>query len=65
MHDDELIARHIVPDPSKSGRHESRVREGGVSVWALVARLNATENDVSRVADEYGVLCEAVGAALA
>ncbi len=65
MTEDELIARHIEPHPSKAGRQEARLRDSGISVWALVAYLPAVEGDVSRVAADYELTAEAVEAALA
>ncbi len=61
----ELIARHIEPNPHRSGPHEARLKEYGVSVWALVGYWKGTSGDVDQVAEAYQVPREAVEAALA
>ena len=69
--DAELIEKWIIPDPHGRGRWDARVRNHGVSVWALVAYLRAILADgepqdaVARVAASYKLPREAVEAALA
>ena len=57
MIDDELIAKHIVPDPQNSGRAHARVQPSQVSVWVLVAALERDETP-ERVASDYDLLLE-------
>jgi uncharacterized protein (DUF433 family) len=64
MTDDELIARHIVPDPQKSGRAHARVQPSQVSVWVLVGALDRGEPQ-EQVASDYDLLPEEMGAAMA
>ena len=65
MRDQELIARHIEPNPHRSGQHEARLKEYGVSVWALVGYWKGAGGDVDQVAEANQVPREAVEAALA
>ena len=65
LQEQELIARHIEPNPHRSGPHEARLKEYGVSVWALVGYWKGTNGDVAEVAEAYDVPSEAVEAALA
>ncbi len=61
----ELIERWIEQSPRGPDPAEARLVEFGIPVWALVGYLEAVENDVARVADDYEVPREAVEAALA
>ena len=61
----ELIERWIEQSPRGSDPAEARLVAFGIPVWALVGYLEAVENDVARVADDYEVPREAVEAALA
>lgn len=63
--EEELITRYIEPHPQYPGMDEARLKEYGVSVWALVAYRDAVDGDVSRVAEAYFVPDEAVEAAFA
>lgn len=60
-----LIERHIEESPYAPGAGDARLRDYGVSVWALVAYHTAAEGDVDRVAADYCVPREAIEAALA
>lgn len=62
--DDTLIARYIESDPRNLGPSEARIADHGVSVWALVAYLQAVGNDAARVATDYGLEPQAVEAAI-
>jgi uncharacterized protein (DUF433 family) len=65
LQEQELIARHIEPNPHRLGPHEARLKEYGVSVWALVGYWKGAGGDVDQVAEAYQVPREAVEAALA
>ena len=45
--DDELIDRHIEPNPYKSGPSEARLVDSGVSVWAIIMNYYAVNGDAS------------------
>ena len=47
--DEELIERYVEPRPALSGTNGARLRDYGVSVWALVAYSQAADGDVDRV----------------
>lgn len=64
MSDDEAIARHIVPDPQKSGRAHARVHPSEVSVWVLVGALRRGDTP-DQVASDYDLLSEELQAAQA
>ena len=59
-----LIERYIEPNPNRPGLGEARLAHYGVSVWALVAYLEAVNGDIARVAEDYALPREAVEAAL-
>ena len=62
----QLIARYVDPDWERyGGRHKARLREHGVSVWALIGQLRVRNDDVDLVARDYELPREAVEAALA
>jgi uncharacterized protein (DUF433 family) len=65
MTDQELIERYIEQDPYRPGSNGARLRDYGVSVWALIAYYQAAEGDINRVAADYELPPEAVEAALA
>lgn len=65
MDETKLIEQYIEPNPNRPGLGEARVARFGVSVWALVAYLEAVNGDISRVAEDYALPREAVEAALA
>src|SRR5258708_32970211 len=65
LNDDELIARWIEPDPNHSGAYNVWIVEYCVPVWALIGYLEAVENSVDRVAQDYDIPVEAVRAAMA
>jgi uncharacterized protein (DUF433 family) len=59
-----LITQYIDTDPWGAGRDEARLRQYGTPVWALVAYMKVAQNDLKRVAEEYGLPLEAVEAAM-
>jgi uncharacterized protein (DUF433 family) len=65
MNESDLIARYIEPNPNRPGADEARIVGYGVSVWTLVAYLDAVGGDEARVASDYGLPLEAVQAAIA
>jgi uncharacterized protein (DUF433 family) len=65
MTDDELIARHIVPDPRCLGPGDVRLRDSGVHVWAIIGQLAASAWDAPTVAREYAIPLDEVEAARA
>jgi len=61
----EMIERYIEQSPARPGANGARLRDYGVSVWALVAYYQAAGGDVDRVAADYELPREAVEAVLA
>jgi uncharacterized protein (DUF433 family) len=62
---DTLIARYLEENPHRPGEANVRVKGYGVSVWALIAQLEAEHGDAARVATDYELPQEAVQAAIA
>lgn len=62
---DDLIKKWIEPNPYRPGEGNVRLREYGVSVWALVGYGSGTDSDAASVAAAYDLPLEAVHAALA
>ncbi|MBI3976946.1 MAG: DUF433 domain-containing protein [Chloroflexi bacterium] len=65
MDEQALIERYVEPSPYRAGAAEARLRDYGVSVWALVAHYQAAGGDIDRVAADYELPRKAVQAALA
>ena len=65
MTDNELIERYIEQDAARLGANGARLRDYGVSVWALIAYLQAAGGNIERVAADYHLPREAMEAALA
>jgi uncharacterized protein (DUF433 family) len=63
--DEDLIARYIVPHPTKTGVDQAVLAGYNVSVWALVGYLRGTDGTIERVATDYDLPIEAVEAAMA
>ncbi|HZR98642.1 MAG TPA: DUF433 domain-containing protein [Chloroflexota bacterium] len=64
--EDDLIQRHIEPNPRFPGAAEAWLRDSAVPVWAIVGYwLGAAHQDAARVAEDYEVPLDAVRAALA
>ncbi len=55
MDERELIERYIDLDTDRypGGRADARLRDSGVSVWAIIAFLPVYDNDVNKVAEHY------------
>ena len=62
--DDALIARYIESDPLDLGPSEAQIAGHGVSVWALIAHLQAVGDDHVQAAADYGLDPNAVKAAI-
>jgi uncharacterized protein (DUF433 family) len=65
MRDEELIKEYIEPNPHRVGIAEARLKQYGISVWALIGHLAARENDLVQVALDYDIPPDAVKAACA
>lgn len=63
--DDELIALYLEPNPNRLGGANWRLKDHGVSVWAIVGYWKTVGEDIQKVAAAYVVPPEAVEAALA
>lgn len=59
-----IVARLIDPRPYGYGPDRAVLRERGVSVWAVIADLDATEGDRRQIAEDYELRDEDVTAAL-
>jgi uncharacterized protein (DUF433 family) len=63
--EDRRIAEYIDADPHGYGVAEARLRQGGVSVWALVGHLPGVDYNLKQLAKEFAVADEAVEVAMA
>lgn len=65
--EEQLISRYVDLDTDRyaGGRADARLKDSGLSIWAIVAFLRIYENDVARVADHFTVAEIEVEAALA
>ncbi len=61
----ELIARYIERNLDKPAVYDARLNPYGVSVWAIVGRLEAVAGDIDAAAVEYDVPRAAIEAAVA
>jgi uncharacterized protein (DUF433 family) len=60
------IEQDIELNPQRPGLDRARLKDSGVSVWALISYLKyAARGDIARVAADYDVPVESVEAALA
>jgi uncharacterized protein (DUF433 family) len=64
MSDEELIERHVVPDPQKSGRAHARVQPSNVSVWVIASDLSRGAT-ADQILSDYDLLPEELQAAKA
>jgi uncharacterized protein (DUF433 family) len=64
LEDADLIARWIEPDPNRPGAYNVWIVEYCIHVWALIGHLEAVDNCVDRVAEDYDIPVEAVRAAV-
>jgi uncharacterized protein (DUF433 family) len=60
-----LIDEYIEPNPHRPGLDEARLRQYGVSVWAIVGYWKGFHEDADRVAKAFAIPREAVDAAIA
>ena len=62
-----LIDRYVDQDVGRypGGRADARLRDSGVSVWAIVAFLGVYEDDPVKVAEHFGLSRAELDAALA
>ena len=62
-----LIEQHVDLDTDRypGGRADARLRESGVSVWAIVAFLDVYEGNLDKVIEHFELSREEIEAALA
>ncbi len=66
LDEQELIERHVDMDAARyGGRAEARLRESGVSIWAIVTYLDIYDGDADQVARDFELSREEMAAALA
>jgi uncharacterized protein (DUF433 family) len=65
MDDATLIERYIDPSTYEFGKADARLRDHGVSVWALIGYWMAVNGDIHQVAADYEIPLEAARAAFA
>lgn len=67
MDEHDLIERYVDLDTDRypGGRANTRLRDYGVPVWALIGQLGALDGNVDQLASDYELPREAVEAALA
>lgn len=67
LSENHLIERYVDQETDRypSGRADARLRDSGVSVWAIVAFLPVYDGDLSKVSEHFSVSREEVDAALA
>jgi uncharacterized protein (DUF433 family) len=65
--DAQLVEEHIDGDFDRyaGGRADARLRESGVSVWAIVSFLKVYSGNVTKVAEHFDLTREEVEGALA
>jgi uncharacterized protein (DUF433 family) len=63
MNDDQLIRKHIDPNPDKP--EDAWIKGSGAAVWAIISYLEVVGGDIERTARDYHVSADAVRAALA
>ncbi len=66
LDEQQLIEKHVDLDYDRyGGRADARLKESGVSIWAIVGYLGVYDGDVDEVARIYGLSHEEMDAALA
>ena len=66
LDEQQLIEKHVDLDYDRyGGRADARLKESGVSVWAIVAYLDVYDGDVDKVADHFELSQDEMVAALA
>jgi uncharacterized protein (DUF433 family) len=64
--EEKLIAKWIEPNPHRPGADEVRIKDYGMSVWAIVGYLDAgTDEELAAIARGFRVPIEVVRAAVA
>jgi hypothetical protein len=63
--DQELIERWIEPDPDERGPHEARLKQYGISAWAIIGVWKKSDGNIEAVISNCEVPREAVEAMLA
>ncbi|MDP9364282.1 MAG: DUF433 domain-containing protein [Chloroflexota bacterium] len=63
--DQELIARHVEPDPNRPGPGDVRLAGSAVPVWAVIGHLAANGWRADDAAADYAIPGEEVAAAAA
>jgi uncharacterized protein (DUF433 family) len=62
----QLIEKHVGLDYERfGGRADARLKESGVSIWAIVSYLDVYEGDLDKVAWHFELSQEELDAALA
>lgn len=61
---DALLHAHIVPSPDGFGADRAVVQPRGVSVWMVIADLDAQDGDVAQVMENYSLTPPAILAAI-
>ena len=66
LDEQKLIEQYVDLDYDRfGGRADARLKESGVSVWAIVAYLDVYDGDANKVAEVYELSPEEMMAALA
>lgn len=63
--DQELIEKWIELDPDERGPHEARLKQYGISAWAIIGVWKKSDGDIETVISNYQVPRAAVEAMLA
>ncbi|HUZ02137.1 MAG TPA: hypothetical protein VMU89_17455 [Thermomicrobiaceae bacterium] len=61
---DELVAQCVEPRPHGYGSDRAVLRRRGVSVWVVIADLDATNGDLQQAADDFDLQPDEVLAAV-
>ncbi|HET7037968.1 MAG TPA: hypothetical protein VFI42_20010 [Thermomicrobiaceae bacterium] len=59
-----IVARHVEPRPGGLGPDRARLRDSGVSIWLIIADLDATDGDIEQVIHDYDLHASEVIAAI-
>lgn len=62
---DALIEQYIEPNRNKPGKAFARLKDYGISVWALIGWLEHDFSNANQVASDYAIPREAMDAAIA
>jgi uncharacterized protein (DUF433 family) len=65
LSEQELIERYVERHPGKPGIVEARLRDYGISVWALAGYFPTVGGDIHELATAYDIPLEAASAAIA